>query len=399
LAFPTSHKHKIFGLSARDYPEPAELPNCLPQFRVKYSLRLIGKRDIEKANLTLPLESIYSGKTILLTGACGCIGSAITKALLKYDPQLLILLDRSELHLYQMQLDLAAAPNAAPCSSILGDVCNGALIDELLARHRPDYIFHSAAFKHAPLLESNPFEAVRNNIIGTAVLTTAAVEHRIGKTITISTDKAANPQSVLGVSKRVAELVSLRWNSPTSQMSAIRLANVLGSPGSVVPLFLQQIAHRGPVTVTHPGASRYFMTLGDTVELVLAVPQEKGGEVFAPRLGDSVKIVDLARHLIREAGLEPEKDMPITFTGLRPGDKMKEEFASTGESITPTSDPRLCRIAPSRAIPVEFDALIAELTECESRRDLPALLEVLCRLVPEYRPSETLAGSLNQARK
>jgi FlaA1/EpsC-like NDP-sugar epimerase len=341
-----------------------------------------------------------SGKTMLLTGACGCIGSAITKALVKHDPRLLILLDHSELHLYQMRLDLSATPNCAPYSLILGDVCNGALIDELLDRYRPDYIFHFAAFKHVPLLESSPFEAVRNNIIGASVIVRAAVEHKIGKTITISTDKAASPQSILGVSKRVAELISLRWNNPTSQICAIRLANVLGSPGSVVPLFLQQISHRGPVTVTHPGASRYFLTLGDTVELILAAAaQEKGGEVFVPSLGDPVKIVDLARHLIREAGLEPEKDVPIIFTGLRPGDKMTEEFASSGESITPTSDPRLGRIVASRSIPLEFDDLIAELTEYESRRDLPALLEVLCRLVPEYRPSETLADSLNHARK
>lgn len=343
---------------------------------------------------------MYSGKTVLLTGAGGCIGSAITKALLRFDPQLLILLDHSEYNLYQIQSDLAATPNCPPHSLILGDICNRTLIGDVLQEHRPDFIFHSAAFKHVPLLEVNPFEAVRNNILGTVVLIRAAVEHDIAKTITISTDKAANPQSVLGVSKRVAELVSLRWHSPRNQISAIRLANVLGLPGSVVPLFLRQISQRGPVTVTHPEASRYFLTLSDTVDLVLAAAgHERGGEIFIPRLCEPVKIVDLARHLIREAGLEPGKDVPIRITGLRPGDKITEEFISTGESLRPSSDPRLYRICDSRIVTDQFDALIAELIECESRRDLNALHDVLRRLVPEYRPSQMLVGSLNNSRK
>jgi FlaA1/EpsC-like NDP-sugar epimerase len=310
----------------------------------------------------------------------------------------LILLDHSEYNLYQIQHELDAIPNPAPYSLILGDICDESLLAEIFETNRPDIIFHSAAYKHVPLLEINPFEAIRNNIIGTHSLAKAAIGNNIAKMITISTDKVANSQSVLGVSKRVAEFVSLRWGNATSQINVIRLGNVLGSPGSVVPLFLQQISRGGPVTVTHPEISRYFLTLNDAVELILTAASFEGcGEIYAPKLGEPVRIIDLGRHLIREAGLEPDKDIQIVFTGLRPGDKLTEEFISTGESLVPSPDSRLWRINGSVTDAVNIDASMAGIQDSLYRRDLPTLIETLCQLVPEYHPSDVLLDLVNHA--
>jgi FlaA1/EpsC-like NDP-sugar epimerase len=343
------------------------------------------------------MDATYSGKTVLVTGAGGCIGSAIAKTLARFDPRLLILLDRSEYNLYSVQSEFASIPNCAANSLILGDICDGKLLADLFEIHRPDIIFHSAAFKHVPLLETNPFEAVRNNIFGTLSLAKAAVDHNVQEMITISTDKAVNPQSILGVSKRIAELVSLRYSSVRNQISVIRLGNVLGSPGSVVPLFLRQISRGGPVTVTHPEVSRYFLTLNDAVELIMTAASLEGhGTIFVPKLADPVRIIDLARHLIREAGLEPNKDISIVLTGLRHGDKLTEEFASAGESLSVSSDPRIWRINRLR-IEDNFEVLISALAESLSSRDLPTLLEILRRLVPEYQPSELVRGAMDRS--
>ncbi len=339
----------------------------------------------------------YSGKTVLLTGAGGCIGSAIVKNLTSCGPRLLVLLDRSEQNLYNIQTEFAAIPGCSPCAPILGDICDSALLAEIFETHRPQIVFHSAAFKHVPLLEANPFEAVRNNVFGTLSLAKAAVDHEIANMVVISTDKAANPQSILGVTKRIAELVSLRCSGVRNQIKVIRLGNVLGSPGSVVPLFLKQISQGGPVTVTHPEASRCFLTLNDAVELILAAGSLEGyGKIFVPKLGDPVKIIDLARHLIREAGLVPEKDIPIVFAGHRPGDKITEEFASTSESLIPSSDSRFWRIRGS-GIKDNFEVLISALANSLSSRDLSGLVEILCRLVPEYQPSVLMRGALDRS--
>lgn len=343
------------------------------------------------------MEAKYSGKTVLVTGAGGCIGSAIAKRLAELGPHLLVLLDRSEHSLYQIQRELDGIPNCAPYTATLGDVCDESLLAELFEINRPDVIFHSAAFKHVPLLEANPFEAVRNNIFGTRSLVTVAVKHGAARMITISTDKAANPYSILGASKRVGELISQRWASERSQMNVIRLGNVLGSPGSVVPLFIQQISHGGPVTISDPDVSRYFLTLNDAVELILAAANLEGhGEIFVPKLGDPIKIVDLARHLIREAGLEPDKDIAIAFTGLRPGDKITEEFASTSEILSASADSRFWHVNGS-GIEDNFEVLVSALADSLSSRDLCGLVEILCRLIPEYQPSELLRGALDRS--
>jgi FlaA1/EpsC-like NDP-sugar epimerase len=340
---------------------------------------------------------MITGKTILLTGAGGSIGSALVKALARSD-RALILLDQSEHNLYRIQLELSPMLGCANFASVLGDICDGALVTDVIERYRPDVIYHSAAFKHVPLMEANPLAAIRNNALGTLTLAQAAVEQATPRLIMISTDKAVNPESAMGTSKRVAELILTRFNTTQTQMKAIRLGNVLGSEGSVVPLFREQISRGGPVTVAHPDATRYFMTMSQAVEMVLAMDTlEEGGSIFVPVMGDPVKIVDLARRLIEEAGLRPGEDIPIVFTGLRPGDKMTEDLISENEFLEPATDPRLYRVGVLRGLPEGFDAMVSELMECLCSRDIPTLLEILSGLVPEYRPSDFIVESLNRS--
>jgi FlaA1/EpsC-like NDP-sugar epimerase len=345
------------------------------------------------------MSAVNSEKTILLTGAGGWIGSALAKSLVASAPRRLILLDHSERNLHQLVMELATVPNGAPHAAILGDVTDRALLAEIFEKDRPQIVYHTAAFKHVPLLESNPLAAVRNNAIGTARLARAAIEHEVMKLIMISTDKAVNPCSVVGASKRVAELALERWRGVGCEMKALRLGNVLASFGSVVPLFLEQISRGGPVTVTDHEASRYFLSLHEAVELVLGVAELNDSNcIFIPDLGEPIKILELARQLIQRAGRRPEIDIPIVFTGLRPGDKMTEELISASETSEATADGRLLRVSGPAIAPAEFDAAIAQLAVDVGAHDVTSLLETLSRLVPEFVPSETVLSQLNRAR-
>jgi len=335
------------------------------------------------------------GKTVLVTGAGGCIGSALTEELASHGARQLILLDHSEQNLHEINMRLAASGRVG-YAAILGDILDAPLLEEIFERYRPDTIYHAAAFKHVPLMESNPLAVVRNNSIGTWELAKAAERFGAERVLMISTDKAVNPRSVMGASKRVAELALLRLSHSKTRMNAVRLGNVLGSQGSVTPLFQRQIAQGGPLTVTHPEARRYFLTLGETVELILAaISLGESGCIFIPKMSAAIKILDLAKRMIQDAGLQTPRDVAIDFTGLRPGDKLEEELVSGRESLEPTSDERLRRV---HAAPVEaekLDGSMARISASVAERHVAALIGELGELVPEYQPSETLLGLLN----
>ena len=330
------------------------------------------------------------GEKVLVTGAGGCIGSALAHRLAKSDAQYLILLDRSEHELYEIDLALDHADGGVPHIAIVGDICDAALLEEVLEEHRPTTIYHAAAFKHVPMMEKNPLAAIRNNVFGTLALVRAAHKYKAVQLVMVSTDKAVNPRSVMGVSKRIAELILQRWNSTSTRMKAVRLGNVLGSRGSVVPLFMKQIARGGPVTVAHPDVRRYFVSLSEAVDIICAVGDQQNGGMFLAQVGKPVKIVDLARQLIDDAGFAPAKEIPIDFTELRPGEKLDEEMLFANETAEPTGDERIRRVQGPQVDVAQFDADIAELQKSVERSDLSASLEMLVRIVPEYEPSKLL---------
>jgi len=332
------------------------------------------------------------GGSVLITGAGGCIGSALAERLAKSGARNLILLDHAEHELHEIELALSAIEGCAPHVAVLGDVCDAALLADVFKEHRPDVIYHAAAFKHVPMMEANPLAAIRNNVIGTMTLAFAARNYEAAQLVMISTDKAVNPRSVMGVSKRIAELVLLRWNGIKTQMKAVRLGNVLGSRGSVAPLFRQQIERGGPVTVRHPEVSRYFLTLREVVDLILATANLEGG-VFVPEDSEPVKILDLARGMIRKAGFVPGVEMPIVFTSLLRGEKLSEEMVFAGETVEPSGDARIQRVRGAAIAAAEFDVKIARLLDSVGRRDLPALVDALVGMVPEYEPSELLLSA------
>jgi FlaA1/EpsC-like NDP-sugar epimerase len=340
------------------------------------------------------IEEVVSGRRILLTGAGGSIGSALAKTVIGLEPRLLILLDNSERTLHEIDSELAAAVDRNSYKSVLGDICDAKLLSELFQRYHPEVVYHAAAFKHVPLMEHNPFAAVRNNALGTANLARIAQAEGVASFVMVSTDKAVNPISIMGASKRVAELVLLSLHNPANQMSAVRLGNVLGSQGSVVPRFLTQISRGGPVTVTHPDVSRYFLTIAEAVDLLLLASRlDDGGGIFVPEVGAPVKILDIALELINDKRSESQTDIPVTFTGLRPGDKMSEEFLSQDESTKRTNDPRLWRVK-TREIPADILAVhIERLSKSVTERKLDSMIGTLCQIVPDYRPTELLSPS------
>ena len=336
------------------------------------------------------------GSTVLVTGAGGSIGSVLAETIFGYAPHLVILLDHSEQNLYQIEADLSLGRDSVPLVSVMGDIGDKELLSEILGRYRPNIIYHLAAFKHVPLMERNPIAAIKNNALGTNVLAQAARQHRVEMMTMVSTDKAVNPRSIMGASKRLAELALVRWSCEESRMSSVRLGNVYGTEGSVVKLFAQQILAGGPVTVTHADAMRYFLTLEEAVDLIVLASELPAARILIPDLGEPVRILDLARRMIEEAGFVMDKGIRIAFTGLRPGDKMTENLVSANEFVESTDDPRLSNVKSTEMHPDKFDGLMAALTSAVECRDLFAILETVRCIVPEYKPSEYLFRSLER---
>lgn len=327
--------------------------------------------------------TLLTGKRVLITGAGGCIGSALAKAVAQSGARELILLDASEGALYDIEQAFAGLKMAVPHFPILASVGDVAAITSLFERHQPEIVFHAAAFKHVPLMESNPFAAVANNALGTYILAETVVKYGCEQLVMVSTDKAVAPSSIMGASKRIAELILLATpHTVSTSMKAVRLGNVLGSSGSVVPLFERQIAQGGPVTVSHPDVHRYFITLTDAVNTLLeALLPEIPSGVSVPELEDPIRILDLAKFLIGQ------QQIPITFTELRPGDKMQESLISSSEYYRRKSSNSLHAISSPALTSSELSPLLNDLRMAIQIADLPSLLSTVQRIVPEYNPS------------
>lgn len=314
---------------------------------------LLG-REVNKVNEE-DIVSYIEGKTVLVTGAGGSIGSALCRQLVRYSPKLLVLLDHNENGIYFLQVEFKTKEPNVPVELVVGDIKDVSLLKNVFARLKPEVVFHAAAHKHVPLMEENPVAAVKNNVIGTRNLIYAAHHYGCERFVLISTDKAVNPTSIMGASKRIAEIVlQAKAKASRTKFMAVRFGNVIGSDGSVIPLFKKQIEEGGPVTVTHPEVKRYFMSAQEAAELVLqAGALGSKGEIFVLDMGEQIKILDLAKNLIILSGLKPGKDIQIDFVGLRPGEKLYEEMFLDFEKGKTTRHKKI-HIAPSR----DFDSKV-----------------------------------------
>jgi len=327
------------------------------------------------------------GKTVLVTGAGGSIGSELARQILGFGSRMLILLDNAETPLYNIDMELKQNPSDTEVIPCIGDIRTFKGLDHIFKRFKPQVVYHAAAYKHVPMMEMTPLDAINNNILGTYKLSCVACRYKVEKFVMISTDKAVRPTSVMGATKRVAEMVVQNINYSGTKFVVVRFGNVLRSNGSVVPLFERQIAVGGPVTVTHPEVMRYFMTIPEAVMLVLqAGAIGKGGELFLLDMGQPVKIVDLARNMIRLAGLVPDKDIAIEFIGLRPGEKLYEELLIAGEGVMDTAYDKIkiCKNAKPIDERLLYEGIERFKVLVKDSNDHKAALEILKTLVPAY---------------
>jgi FlaA1/EpsC-like NDP-sugar epimerase len=373
------------------------LPNLRDVLDGKVSVSQIRKLKVEdllpRAPVGLdpaPVRDLMAGKSVLVTGAGGSIGSELCRQISSFGPRRLVLFERYENSLFAIENDLRDRGVACDIHAVVGDMTDRRRVDAVMAEHRPDIVFHAAAHKHVPLMESSPCEAVKNNVGGTWVLARAAVRHGVSRFVMISTDKAVNPTSVMGATKRVGELIvqtiANGGYADGTRFGVVRFGNVLGSNGSVIPRFLEQIKAGGPVTVTHPDIRRFFMLIPEAVLLVLhAATACEAGDVLILDMGEQIRVVEVARTLIRLSGFIPDEDIQIVFTGLRPGEKLYEELLGTGEDSTPSGIEKIERIR-RRSVPSQPDMErhVMELASLARRGDAAATLAKLHEIVPTY---------------
>jgi FlaA1/EpsC-like NDP-sugar epimerase len=381
------------GVRLRTVPAMSELP---PGAR----LTLARVRDVRLEDLlgrdSLPpaddeVGAFLRGRRVLVTGAGGSIGAELARQAARFAPASLVLLDHAENGLYFIQRELIDRAVGAPVHAVVADLRDAAGVEGVFAAHRPEVVLHAAAHKHVPLLEDSPREAVLNNVGGTRHLVEASARHGVAHFVLISTDKAVHPSSVMGATKRVCErLVQAASVAGGGRYCAVRFGNVLGSEGSVVPLFQRQLERGGPLTVTHPEATRYFMTIPEAVRLVLqAAAMGRGGEVFLLDMGEPVKVADLARSLIRLAGLREGEDLEIVFTGLRPGEKLHEELHSKAEQARMTKRERILTWDLASEDPARLAAEVAALERAAETGDAAAIRAALRSAVPDYEPADS----------
>jgi FlaA1/EpsC-like NDP-sugar epimerase len=349
---------------------------------------LLGRQTIKfkrEADLNLMKKEI-EGKGVLVTGAGGSIGSELCRQVATFNPRLLVLLDRYENTLYELEIDLKRKFPNQPILSIVGDILDSVKVDGILRDHKVNLVYHAAAYKHVPLMEREPVGAVRNNVLGTLNVAKRAVENHVDKFVLISTDKAVNPANIMGTTKRVAEMIvqGLSGNVSDTKFIAVRFGNVIGSNGSVIPIFQRQIMEGGPVTITHPDATRYFMSISEAVQLVMtAGAMGKGGEIFLLDMGEPIKIIDIATKLINYSGLKPGKDVEIVPIGLRPGEKLHEELYWKGEGVVPTENKKITMLKPNGLSLERLDTQLKELEESSHLSNAKGIYTLLKEIVPE----------------
>ena len=384
------------GLPCRTIPSLGELierDQLAAQIRDVAVEDLLGRTPIslDESALRARLENAV----VVVTGAAGSIGSEICRQVARFRPRSMVGFDAAETPLFHLQQEMRAAFPKVLFHAEIGNIQNRARLGEIFDRYRPSILYHAAAYKHVPMMESSLFEAAENNILGTANVAAAAAEYGIDDFVMISSDKAVRPANIMGLTKRIAELVVSVENGSTRFVS-VRFGNVLGSGGSVIPIFKQQIAAGGPVTVTHPDMQRYFMTVIEAVQLVLqASTMGKGGEIFVLDMGQPVKIVDLARNLILLSGLRPDHDIRIEFTGVRPGEKLCEELSAYRENTLPTFHEKIKSLAGTPVAPQKMQEELEAIRRLCALRDARGLFHRLQELVPEYNPSADILGALS----
>jgi FlaA1/EpsC-like NDP-sugar epimerase len=358
---------------------------------------LLGRQPVD-LDIT-GIRNYLDGRTVLITGCGGSIGSELCRQVVKFQPRSLILVDANEANLFHIQMELSHELYYKKCTGILGHVQDENLMKSVFQRFQPQVVFHAAAYKHVPMLEINPWEAVTNNILGSRVVMALAFKHNVERFVLVSTDKAVRPTNVMGASKRMTELFLQSFQGKGTRFVAVRFGNVVGSSGSVIPLFRRQIEQGGPVTVTHPEVNRYFMTIPEAAQLIIqAGAMGKGGEIFILKMGTPVKIADMARDLIRLSGKEPDRDIRIIYTGLREGEKLYEELITDGEDIIQTEHKKIMVLRPnsysqdlknSEELRDRLDSGLKQLRDAAIRQDSLAIKKKLQEIVPEYNPQDT----------
>ena len=333
------------------------------------------------------LREFIKGKSVMVTGAGGSIGSELSRQILTYNPSHLVLLDRYENSLFDIDMELRTKENGTDLSTIIGDIQDLLSLERIFAKYKPQIVFHAAAYKHVPLMEHHPIEAVKNNIFGTKNIIEIASKYRAENFVLISTDKAVNPTNIMGATKRVAEFLTVNMDALSeTKFTTVRFGNVLGTNGSVVPIFKEQLKNGGPLTVTHPDVERFFMLIPEAVHLVMiAAASGKGGEIFVLDMGESIKIVDMAENFIRLSGFIPHKEIKIEFIGLRPGEKLCEELFDESEKILPTFHKKILMAVPEIPSKQYLKDCCTDLERCVQDYAVNEAINTIQKIVPNFR--------------
>jgi FlaA1/EpsC-like NDP-sugar epimerase len=368
----------------------------------KVSVRALRNLDLEDLLGRDPVEldvdllqRHVTGRTVMVTGAAGSIGSELCRQLARLSPARLLLFEIAESPLFFFEMEMRQKFPTLDLITLIGDVRDRSRVEEVLSVYRPAVIYHAAAYKHVPMMEMHPVEAVKTNVLGTRIVAEAAARHGVERFVLVSTDKAVRPTNVMGATKRVAELVihNLNGEGKPTVFVAVRFGNVLGSVGSVIPIFRKQLETTGRLTVTHPEASRYFMLILEAAGLILqAGAMGEGGEVFVLDMGEPVRILDLAKNLIRLSGKELGVDAEIVFTGLRPGEKLHEELILEGEDVMRTSHPKVMKLIGSESMPPAWARRLEELIAAAQAGNRLPVIEKLDALVQGYSPAYKFHG-------